>query len=241
MEKEFESRTFKYGFLEGNERSKFKEDISSLKENLNINKLKENSELIVEVIYSDEEERYKIYDKLIESEIIKNSEKILSFHRVAKYFFQKFLDESTKEENIETITKDISKALEIDESEFSFFNELLQLVKEETERYEQKSRKNRYQKGVFPYIKSVGTTVEIRGVFNREIDYEEDFDSYKERVQTDEENPLTPVISVSLSVDSGNPEKFYFQASQESLENLIKELNAALYKSKILEDKLKNK
>ena len=35
---------------------------------------------------------------------------------------------------------------------------------------------------------------------------------------------------MSLSVDSGTPNKFYFQASQEAIESLIKELKAALHK-----------
>ena len=241
MTTKFQSRIFRFGFPEGDELKSFKEDITSLTEILDLSKLKNATEYISKITLSDEEERYEIYNKIIELGLITNSQKIYSFHRLINFFFKKFLDESTKEENIDFIIKDISKELNLNEKELSLINELLILIKGEAEKHGQKKQKERYKTGVLPYLKGVGTTVELRGVFNREIKIEEDIELYKKDIQIDKETPIIPIISVSLSVDSGTPDKFYFQASQEAVEKLIKNLKAALHKSKMLKEKFNNK
>ncbi len=237
MDTKFQSRTFRFGFPEGEQFNSFKEDINNLSETLDLSKLKDYTKYVSEIVFSDEEERDEIYNKIIDLGLIKDSSKIYSFHRLVNFFFKKFSNESTKDDNAGIIIKDISKVLNINEKGLSLINELLILIKDEAEKHKQRKRKERYKRGVSPYLKGVGATVELRGVFNREIEIEEDLESYKKDIQIDKETPLIPIISVSLSVDSGTPNEFHFQASQENIENLIKELKTALHKSKMLEEK----
>ncbi len=241
MDTKFQSRTFRFGFPKGEHFNSFREDINNLSETLDLSKLKDSTKYIPEIVFSDDEERDDIYNQIIDLGLITDSSKIYSFHRLVNFFFKKFSNESTKKDSSDIVIKDISKALNINEKELSLINELLILIKDEVEKHEKRKRKERYKRGVSPYLKGIGTTVELRGIFNREIEIEEDFESYEKDIQIDKETPIIPIISVSLSVDSGTPSEFHFQASQENIENLIKELRTALHKAKMLEEKFSKK
>jgi len=238
MATEFQSKTFRFGFPEGEQFESFKEDVNTLK-TFDQSKLTDVIKQIKIIILAKTgKEKYEIYNELIKSNLTDNYSTINSFHRIAKFFFKNFSDENTKDDAPEIITKDIAQKLNLKETELSTIQELLILIKKEADWYEQKELKESFEKGLFPYLKGIGTTIELRGVFNREIKLGENIDSYSKDVEINKENPLIPTISVAITLDSGTPNRFCFQASPEHIEWLINELKAALHKSRILKEKL---
>jgi hypothetical protein len=96
--------------------------------------------------------------------------------------------------------------------------------------FEMEQRRNR-EIGVLPYLKSVGTTVELRGVFDRSFRLGDDLGSYAPQLLS-----VTPIVSVSIGLDSGTPEGINFQASPDDLQFLIEVLKAAQHECRILRD-----
>jgi len=237
MAKEFKSRTFRFGFPEGEHFNAFKDDID-LTRKIDISKVDELIPFLKKLISANnKKEKNKVIDEIIEQKLIEDYPIVYSFHRVSKYFFDKFTEDDTEKDTPEDITWDISKRLEIDEAELAAIQKLLVSIKKNSEWYKQKELKEIFEKGLFPNIKSIGTTVELRGVFNREIKYGEKIEEYSDILEIEEKNPVIPTISVAISLDSGTPERFCFQDSPENIEWLINKLQAALLKTKKLKDK----
>lgn len=237
MSKEFKSRTFRFGFPEGEHLSAFKEDIIALKD-LKESKIEEGIKYVKKLIETNtKKEKYSLFDEAVESKIVNNHSTIYSLFRVSKYFFEKFQGEDTKRDEPKIIVLDISKGLEIEKNKLATIEILLEKIKKESEWYKQEELKENFEKGLFPNIRGVGTTVGFRGVFNREIRFGEIIEDYSKEVNINEENPLIPTISVALTLDSGSPNRFIFQISPKNTEWLIEELKAALYKVKILNEK----
>jgi len=76
--------------------------------------------------------------------------------------------------------------------------------------------------GVLPGLKTCGTTVEMRAV-------QKDLYRWGTSVQEYESEILDTagVISVHIGLDEGTPRDFYFQMSENDLEDLISQLKAA--------------
>jgi len=125
--------------------------------------------------------------------------------------------------------------------QFGTIKSVLEILKKKAPQHESEKRKMRYERGVFPYLKGFNTTVELRGIFNKELGIGESFNSYIEQAKIDEENPVVSIISVSISLDSEQANKFSFQASPEHLKLLVEELKSAIYKSELLEVKFNKK
>lgn len=237
MDTKFQSKTFMFGFPEGEQFNAFKDDINIIK-TFDSSKFEEIIKHIKRIILADtEKEEYKIYNEIVESKLIENHSIINSFHKIVNSFLKSFSDENAKDDSPEIIIRDISKKLKIEEEELSSIKNLLTLIKQNVEWYKQKELKESFEKGLFPFLKGIGTTVELRGVFNREIKLGEDINSYAKEIEINKENPVIPTISISINLDSGTPNRFCFQSSPENIEWLIEELKAALHKSKMLEEK----
>ena len=229
MATEFQSRTFRLKILKKEDFDIFEEDINVLK-TFNTSELKEILKHIKKIILADtEKEEHKIYDEIINSKLIDNQRTINSFERTVTFFLKIFSNEESKEDNPEKIIKDIKETFDFDENELSSIKYLLELIKNEAEWYGQEKLKKDFEKGLFPYLKKIGTTVELRGVFNHE--------DKSDKVKINEDNPIIPTISVAITLDSGIPDRFCFQVSPEHLEWLIEKLKVALQESKILKER----
>ncbi len=237
MSKEIKSRMFKFGFPEGDQLDAFKNDIFILKE-FDASYVERVINHIKKIIKADtKKETYSLYDEIVESKLVESHSIIYSFHRIAKYFFEKLSEEDSKKDKPEIIVEDIANKLNLEENQLSTIEILLITIKKEVEWYKLEELKEEFEIGLFPNLKGIGTTVELRGVFSREIKFKEKIENYSKEVEINEESPIIPTISVALTLDSGSPKRFCFQVSPENTEWLIEELKAALHKSNMLKEK----
>lgn len=81
------------------------------------------------------------------------------------------------------------------------------------------SRRQKYEEGVFPVLKSIGYTVEIRAVMSR------DFDFHSDATQDRNVNDYVGVASFSLRTDED--EKLFFQLDRKLIKKVIRALEAA--------------
>ncbi len=233
MNTKFQSRTFTHPFdNEGLEA--FKKDIEFLSE-VHPEKIETIIDFIKKVIcVSTEREEIEVYDEMVNQKIVPSRQAALLSHRAINFFFEKFYDEKTKEDTLEEIFSDLI-VLGFKEENLLSIKKLLNLLKKESQWYEQHKLKKSFSAGLLPSFKGVGTTVELRGVFNRRIYIGEKIDSYIKDVKINKENPIVPIISIAITLDSGTPDRFCFQTSPGEVEWLIEELKSSLHKSKMLE------
>lgn len=236
---EFESRTFTLNSPGEEELKDFKND-AELFRKIEREKLNDIIKSVKEIILAKTRRgELEIYNRMVTSGLVSNRQTALVSHRLIRYFLKVFTEDSTKEDSSKEITKDLA-TLGFDSKTISSIENLLSLLKKEAKWYKNNILKESFYKGLFPYLKGVGTTVELRGVFNQEITYGETVDEYAKEAKIEDKNATVPIVSVAITLDSGTPDRFCFQASPELIEWLIEELKASLHKIRLLENYGKN-
>jgi len=89
-------------------------------------------------------------------------------------------------------------------------------------KFKQITSKTYYESGVLPSIKSIGTTLEMRAILDREIELGENVENYNPRIID-----IVPIVSIKIGLDSGVPDEISFQVSQKKLDYLIGEFEAS--------------
>jgi hypothetical protein len=235
----YQSNLFKEGFIKDEQIETFKNDL------LNINSLESsNLENLIQVAFNirfatTKQKEQELANSAEKEGIIEDTEKLDSLYRFVNYFFEVFSEE--KKYTHEIIFNDLSIKFDLNKSQFVNIKSVLEILKKKTPQYESEKRKMRYERGVFPNLKGFNTTVELRAIFNKELEIGESFNSYIENVKIDEENPVVAIISVAISLDSEKANNLFFQTSPEHLKLLVEELKAAIYKSELLEEKFNKK
>lgn len=234
MEIEFRSRTFGYTQMKKDELAALASDANLL---LGLGEEKhpsivELSKNLIEAKTTEDELR--IYEQAM-PEIVHNRQMGMSAHRFCYFFFRIFISDDSKEDTPEELASDLRQlGVGSDPNKPDpKITKLIELIKQESPWFKEFRLKNTYKKGLFPCIESTGSTVELRGVFNREMRKGEKIEGYSKDVGFDSEK-LVPVISISITLDSGDPNRFVFQGSPDDIESLIERLKAALHKSKML-------
>lgn len=228
---EFKSRTFGYTQMKEDELAVLASDANLL---LSLGEEKfpslvDFSKSLIEAKTTEDER--EIHDEAIEKELIQNRQTAVSIHRFCNYFLRVFNNEDFQGDRIEEIAEDLGQ---LGVKNQDAIIKLLDLIKQKIPWYQEYKLKKTYKRGLFPYLDSVGTTVELRGVFNREISGKETCEEYIEEVKIESNNSLLPVISVSITLDSGDPDKIIFQSSPDAIQLLIERLKAAVHKSEML-------
>ena len=95
--------------------------------------------------------------------------------------------------------------------------------------------KQMYEEGVLPSLRSVGTTVELRGVFDKVYRSGTPLENYSPELKS-----ITPVISIIISVTRGDPKEFMFQATPREIDSLIDHFEAAKKRAEILQQSHSN-
>lgn len=92
------------------------------------------------------------------------------------------------------------------------------------------SREKSFQVGVVPTLMGFATTVELRGVFKN---------VYSPNIPVSEYSPalysVTPIISVSISVNKGESTNFVFQGTPTEIDTMICGLQVAVKEAEILQ------
>lgn len=237
MNQTYKSRIFNESFLEDRELEIFKKDIIILNEIEPGNWENIFSYIKRIVITKTEKEDSHIRDELLKSNLLKDYSTIYSAQRIIIYFLKKFSSEEAKEDGVDVVTRDIE--LLVEKECLNSIKSLFEIIKKESIWYESYKTQRSYDIGLLPFLKGIGTTVELRGIFNKEIEFSEESESYIKEVEINKEKSIVPTITMALTLDSGTPSRFCFQLSPERANWLIEELKAALHKAKLLEESYK--
>jgi|SRR3989338_9154803 len=190
------------------------------------------------ILAKTEKDELAIQEKMIDSQLVPNLQTAVSARRLINYFFRLFHEDLTKDDSPENIAKDLV-AIGLDSKNLFVIEKLLNLIGQEVKWYDNYRLKKSSKQGLFPYLKSVVTTIELRAVFNREIKGKEKVEEYAKEAQLEKDCPAIPIISIAITLDSGTPDRFCFQTSPEDIELLIERLKASLLKTKMLEEHYK--
>ena len=145
---------------------------------------------------------------------------------VLRFFALKMIhaleEESLKDDDPEKWGADLCALELITESERPAFVEALRSVEADVlPRLKEERRRRFYTTGVFPHLKSLGTTVELRGIQEDEYDWSKSVEDY-----TPNFIGLTPVASIHIGLRKADPEDIYFQLDERDLERVIDSLVA---------------
>ena len=120
----------------------------------------------------------------------------------------------------------------IQESSLEAVLKIFALIREIYEAaYHDTLREREFAVGVLPYLTNIGTTVEIRGVFEDKYRPGQHVSEYKPQL-----SGVVPISSVRLGLDAGLAKEVAFQADRESLQILIDTLIAAQSDMSVLAD-----
>src|SRR3989344_3709937 len=223
---EFKSRTFTISPLNDEGLKALKEDAEILS-NVNVASFPQVIDSAKEIILAKtERDELALEEGMVTSRLVPNRQTALAAYRFIRYFFKIFADDSTKEDSPEDIVKDL-EGIGLSSNITCLIAKIIELIKQEAKWYEYNRLKESFSSGLFPSFRGIGTTVELRGVFNREIKYGEKVEDYAKEAKLEEKSPMVPVISIAITLDSGTPSRFIFQASPEETEWLIEELKAS--------------
>lgn len=103
------------------------------------------------------------------------------------------------------------------------FTDFMRAIKQRAGKDLLSIRKERvYGAGILPRLVGMGTTVELRGIFDKEYHLGIPIAEYAPQMRS-----VTPIISILISVNRGYPRDFMFQATQNDVDALIGALEAA--------------
>lgn len=103
------------------------------------------------------------------------------------------------------------------------FTDFTRAIKQQAEKDLLSIKKERvYEAGILPSLAGVGTTVELRGIFDKEYHLGTPIAEYAPQVRT-----VTPIVSILIHVTRGSPRDFMFQATLNDVDALIGTLEAA--------------
>jgi hypothetical protein len=88
------------------------------------------------------------------------------------------------------------------------------------------------ERGLLPFLSSVGATVEMRGVFSSTYQWGDAVENYEPTLES-----VVPVVSIRLGFDSGFPDAVCFQASMPVIDRLISSLYAARREAEVLQER----
>jgi hypothetical protein len=91
-----------------------------------------------------------------------------------------------------------------------------------------------YESGVIPHWTGIGTSVELRGVFDTEFRLGDVLSNFSPKLTS-----LSPIMSVVLTVNRGDPDRFFFQITLQQMNLLINSLEAVRKQAIILQESCK--
>lgn len=192
--------------------------------------------------------RTEILAELSTSGLLPKPQSLHGIIRFSKYILSSLSDSDYKEDSVDSIVNDLvtlecfERFEDADvEKRRQSIHLLITLLKKETGWYHEERLREEFQDGLLPALEGMKTTVELRGVFERDIEAGESADDLKGQIGLYANLKVVPVISIALTMDSGTPKRLCFQSSIENLELLIEELKFAREKSLVLERAFKNK
>lgn len=141
----------------------------------------------------------------------------------AGFFLRQMLDDRLKDEPFADWSSDLVELGLLEKQQEESFLALLQELKERTLPTVSRVRKElAYGVGVLPSLKSCGTTVELRAIFDKPYRWGISLKDYKPVLEK-----VVPVISVRISLDSGEISDIGFQMTPQLTDILIDHLKAA--------------
>jgi len=153
---------------------------------------------------------------------------------IIRFFTRKMLDDVTEDDTPEAWAADLQSLKVLDAKQAEVFSKFLTRLKSDFLPELATIRKGlMYGAGILPSIKGGGTTVELRGVFDKTFSWGTSVEEYAPELRD-----LVAVVSVHLIFDQGLPDEIWFQATQDEIDLLISELQAARKQADMLKSRV---
>ncbi len=148
---------------------------------------------------------------------------ILRALNVLYFFLRTMLKKETRSDLPEQWRSDLAEIGVLQEPNADKFHALTLRVRDEVlPMVEQTVLRERAALGVFPTLKGLGVTVELRAVREHRYRWDTDITYYRPKIID-----IVGIASINIAVDEGSPEDFYFQVDERGLQRLIDSLIAA--------------
>ncbi|MBN2559965.1 MAG: hypothetical protein JXQ75_03435 [Phycisphaerae bacterium] len=142
---------------------------------------------------------------------------------VTRFFLDRMLRDEYKHDTSEQWADDLVTLRQIEESTRPLFVSMVDRIRSDVlPKVESAIRRRAYGEGVLPGLKTCGTTVEMRAVQKGRYRWGTAIKEYEPRILD-----VAGVVSVHIGLNEGTPRDFYFQMSEDDLQLLIRELEAA--------------
>jgi hypothetical protein len=173
-------------------------------------------------------------DKISESLVSETSLTKIQLRKIIRFvgfFTQQLINKDLEGDTPDLWANDLEEANILNGDGKHQFINFVNIIKAEVSQKINDIKDSRtYEAGILPTIRSLGTTVELRGVFKKSFSFGEILEDY-----TPELKSILPVASIRMSFDSGHVKEVAFQATPKELELLINKLSACLEDSRKLE------
>lgn len=157
---------------------------------------------------------------------------VMAMYRLANYFLRILAHHVTSIDSSEDLTSDLVELKVIRADRIESVGDLLRCMKKRAKDFQRADLRERTKSGVLPAFVGCGTTVEIRGVFERQLRLGEkalDLSSMADPIDHQ------TVVSVTIFLDIGAPDFFSFQSDPKALQYLVEKLQFALMQAEALE------
>lgn len=234
MPPDFRSRTFSQ-FVDEDERRTMREDLPHVLE------VKKNWEVAIglaqeTMLQRTKRQRLEGVEKIRDSLHISRATAEAIF-RFIQFFLRHSIRSHTKHDTIDDLVADVSLLWgESTNEQRNLLRARLTSIRQQAPEYKRMQLRKETLSGVLPTFVACGTTVAMRGVFDKELMFGERADEFAGEVRPSGEDPAVPVVSIAFSVDVGTPDTFFFQTDLEALEFLVEKLKFALLQAKSLQD-----
>lgn len=153
---------------------------------------------------------------------------------VLRFFISSMLADVTGDDAPEAWAADLEALEVLDADQARLFAKLFKRLKTECLPELDAIQKERsFGTGIFPSLKGAGTTVELRGIFDKPFSWGTSVEDYAPQLRD-----LVAVVSVHLMMDAGSPDEIWFQATPDEIELLIGELEAARKQADVLKNRV---
>lgn len=235
MPLDFRSRTFSQ-FVDPDEHRTIREDLPTV---LEVKKWGEAVRLVQEALLErTKRQRLEGIEKLREA-LHTSRATADAVYRFIQFFLRHSIRLHTKQDAIDDLVADVMLLWgKGTDTQRKVLRERLEAIRQQATDYHRKGLRDDALSGVLPTFSGCGTTVELRGIFEKELMFAERASDFTAEAAPSGEEPPVPIVSIAVSLDAGTPDTFFFQADVDALEFLVQKLQFALLQAKSLQESI---
>jgi hypothetical protein len=186
------------------------------------------------IVAIDNEEKKSVLRKLVATTSLTQTAIAHAFDLIT-FLLRQLNDEEVAADSSDAWAEDLVHAGALTDDQRAVFVEFVSRLRTElAPGLHAMARARREERGVLPFLRSTGTTVELRAITRSIYRWGTPVEDYRSSIEG-----VVPVVSIQLGFDSGMPSDVAFQMSVPLTERLIASLRAALEDVRALQSRTK--